>query len=243
LGSSTNDECQIDSISQTWGIISGGAPKDRAEKALEAVEKSLVDRHGSIIKLLTPPFDKGTLEPGYIKGYLPGVRENGGQYTHAATWVIIAQCILGQGGKAFDLLRMILPLNHCLTESGVERYQGEPYVLCGDVYGVEPHIGRSGWSWYTGSAGWMYTAGLRYILGLNVFDGFLRIDPCIPSSWKEYSFEVHVQNCQVQIQVKNPMHIERGVREVWVNSNSMSDKNIPLQPGETLVVEVIMGIE
>ena len=161
----TNDECQIDSIAQSWAVISGGGDPARARQAMAAVEERLVRDADGLILLFTPPFDRGRLEPGYIKGYVPGIRENGGQYTHAATWVVLATALLGQGQRAAELFDLLNPVRHAASPEGVARYKVEPYVVCADVYGAPPHTGRGGWTWYTGSASWLYRVGLEAILG------------------------------------------------------------------------------
>ena len=177
LGSAQNDECQIDSISQSWAMLSGAVPRRFAERALDAVRASLVVRPSRILLLLTPPFDKSDQDPGYIKGYPPGIRENGGQYTHAAVWALMAIARQGNGDEAAELFHMLNPINHTRTPSDVMRYRTEPYVLDGDVYARPPHAGRGGWSWYTGSAGWLYRAGLESILGLRCHGDTFTIEP------------------------------------------------------------------
>lgn len=186
LGSKTNTECKIDSLAQTWSVISGAAQPDRAMKAMSSVFEHLVLSNDQMILLFTPPFDKTDRDPGYIKGYLPGVRENGGQYTHAASWVVIASALLGNGKKAFELFSHLNPIHHTRDLSDVHRYKAEPYVLAGDVYSQEPHLGRGGWSWYTGAAGWMHRAGLEYILGFQVRGNELVLKPCVPPEWKHF---------------------------------------------------------
>ena len=186
LGSAQNDECRIDSIAQSWAVLSGAVPIRFAERAMDAVRTSLVARGSQLVLLLDPPFDRSAQDPGYIKAYPPGVRENGGQYTHAAMWVVMALAQLGFGDEATELFHMLNPINHTRTPSDVERYKAEPYVVAGDVYARAPHAGRAGWSWYTGSAAWMYRAGLESILGLRRRGDFFSVDPCIPSSWPGY---------------------------------------------------------
>jgi len=226
LGSKDNDECQIDSISQSWGVISGAAEKSRASMAMTAVMEQLVKPSAGIICLLTPPFDQGTLEPGYIKGYLPGVRENGGQYTHAATWVIMAYALLGQGNKASELFKLINPIEHTKNYRGVERYQGEPYVTCGDVYSCPPFVGRAGWSWYTGSAGWLYRVGLENIIGLKMFPDGFEVSPCIPSSWKNFEFNFDRNEINYVVQIDNSLGVERGVKEVYLDKKLLDGSRI-----------------
>ncbi|MDR3390802.1 MAG: glucoamylase family protein [Sulfuriferula sp.] len=186
LGSSANDECKIDSISQSWAIISGGGDLIRARQAMAAVDQQLVRRDAQIIQLLDPPFDKSALEPGYIKGYVPGVRENGGQYTHAAIWSTMAFAMLGDKERAWELFAMLNPVNHGSTPAQIERYKVEPYVMCADIYGAAPHTSRGGWTWYTGAAGWMYRLTVETLLGLQLEVDQLRIAPCVPTDWKSY---------------------------------------------------------
>ncbi len=190
LGSASSQECQIDSIAQSWAVLSGAdedaGMKERQRMSMEAVDKQLIDRRAGIIKLLTPPFDNSPIDPGYIKGYLPGVRENGGQYTHAAVWTVMAFASLGDTERAEELFRFLNPINHSSTKADVATYKVEPYVVAGDVYGVSPHVGRGGWTWYTGSSSWMYRAGLESILGFKLRGNRLQIKPCVPKDWKEF---------------------------------------------------------
>ena len=183
LGSAQNDECRIDSIAQSWAVLSGAVPLQFAERAMDGVRTSLIARGTQLLLLLDPPFDRSAQDPGYIKVYPPGVRENGGQYTHAAVWVIMALARLGSGDEVAELFHMLNPINHMRTAAAVDRYKAEPYVMAGDVYAREPHAGRAGWSWYTGSAAWMYRAGLESMLGLRRRGETFSVDPCIPSSW------------------------------------------------------------
>ncbi len=183
LGSATNDECQIDSISQSWAILSGAGTEDRARQALGEADKRLVKTDKKLIQLLDPPFDKSALNPGYIKGYVPGIRENGGQYTHAAIWLIMAHARLGNAERAWELLSLINPLNHALDEENVNLYKTEPYVSAADVYSVAPNAGRGGWTWYTGSAGWTYQLITEWLLGIKQEGTQLRFSPCIPAAY------------------------------------------------------------
>jgi cellobiose phosphorylase len=187
LGSSSNEECQIDSISQSWAVISGGGDPDRARQAMAAVDQRLVRRDARLIQLLDPPFDKSDLEPGYIKGYVPGVRENGGQYTHAAIWSTMAFAMMGDTQRAWELFAMLNPVHHGSTPEAIERYKVEPYVMCADIYGASPHTGRGGWTWYTGAAGWMYRLSVETLLGLQLEVDRLRIAPCVPAHWDVYT--------------------------------------------------------
>jgi len=189
LGSSANPECQIDSISQSWSVLSGAGDAERSKMAMEEVYRQLVKRDVSLIQILKPPFDKSDSDPGYIKGYIPGVRENGGQYTHAAVWVAMAFAAEGDSARAWELLSMINPLNHGSTPEQVMIYKAEPYVVAADVYALPPHTGRGGWTWYTGAAGWMYRLIVESLLGLTLEVDKLQFQPCIPADWE--SFQVH----------------------------------------------------
>ncbi|MHB8894100.1 MAG: GH36-type glycosyl hydrolase domain-containing protein [Candidatus Geothermincolia bacterium] len=189
LGSASNPECRIDSIAQSWSVLSGAGAPDRSRLAMAAVDRLLVRRDQRLIQLLDPPFDTSDLNPGYIKGYVPGVRENGGQYTQAAIWAAMAFAALGDRGRAWELLTMINPVNHAGSPEDIAIYKGEPYVVAADVYAISPHTGRGGWTWYTGSAGWMYTLILESLLGLRRAGEELRFAPCLPADWER--FKVH----------------------------------------------------
>jgi len=202
LGSAGNDECQIDSISQSWAVISGGGDPVRARQAMAMVDKRLVGRDAQLIRLLDPPFDKSALEPGYIKGYVPGVRENGGQYTHAAIWATMAFAMLGDRERAWELFSMLNPINHGSQPDAIERYKVEPYVMCADIYAASPHTGRGGWTWYTGAAGWMYQLGVETLLGLQLEVDHLRITPCIPARWGGYKIHYRYRETVYHITVK-----------------------------------------
>jgi hypothetical protein len=180
----------IDSIAQSWSVISGKSEKNRARQAMESVEKRLIKTDEKLALLLAPPFDKTALEPSYIKGYPPGIRENGGQYTHAAAWTIIAFALLGDGDKAHEIFALINPINHTWTSQDIAKYKTEPYSIAADVYSNPQHIGCGGWTWYTGSAGWLYRAALEYILGFKKQGTSLSIEPCIPRNWKEFEVVV-----------------------------------------------------
>jgi len=202
LGSSVNDECQIDSISQSWAVISGGGDPARARQAMAAVDDRLVRRDAQLIQLLDPPFDQSDLEPGYIKGYVPGVRENGGQYTHAAIWSAMAFAMMDDRERAWELFAMLNPVNHGSTPAKIERYKVEPYVMCADIYGATPHSGRGGWTWYTGAAGWMYRLSVETLLGLRLEVDRLRITPCIPVHWESYKIHYRFRETFYHITVK-----------------------------------------
>jgi cellobiose phosphorylase len=186
LGSESNPECKIDSVAQSWSVLSGAGDKLRSQMAMDALDKKLVRRKDDLIQLLDPPFDKSDLNPGYIKGYVPGVRENGGQYTHAAIWAAMAYAALGDNQHAWELLAIINPVNHGKTKEAIAKYKVEPYVIAADVYALSPHIGRGGWTWYTGSAGWMYRLIVESLLGLRLEIDKLFIEPCLPADWETY---------------------------------------------------------
>ena len=242
LGSVNNRECKIDSLAQSWAVISGKGDPVRVKKALTSLEDYLVMREAGLIKLLTPPFDEGELEPGYIKSYVPGVRENGGQYTHAAAWVIIAFALTGDGDKAFELFELINPVNHARTDRECSIYKVEPYVMAADVYSVPPHVGRGGWTWYTGTASWVYKAGLEYILGFSRTADRLLINPCIPKKWSEYSIQYRYLDTDYQITVKNPMNLNKGVSLITMDGKGMEGNAVPLINDEkTHYIEVLIG--
>jgi cyclic beta-1,2-glucan synthetase len=211
LGSAQSQECRIDSIAQSWAAMSGAGDPARAVRAMAALDRHLVHRGDRLALLFTPPFDKTAQEPGYIKGYPPGIRENGGQYTHAAAWSIMGFAALGQGDKAAELFALVNPINHTSTRAGVLRYKVEPYVVAADVYSVAPHVGRGGWTWYTGSAGWLYRAGIEAILGLRVKGGSLVIDPCIPAAWPGFEMTLRYRGATYDISIRNPDGVSRGV--------------------------------
>jgi len=222
LGSSSSDECRIDSIAQSWAALSGAGDPARRVQAMAALDHQLVHRGDRLVLLFTPPFDKTPLDPGYIKGYPPGIRENGGQYTHGAAWSIMGFAALGQGDKAAELFSMINPINHTATRAGVLRYKVEPYVSAADVYSVPPHAGRGGWTWYTGSAGWLYRAGVESILGLRVQADSLVIDPCIPTAWPEFGMTLRYRGAVYEIAVHNPGNVSRGVVAVEFDGASQT---------------------
>ncbi len=221
FGSASSSECRIDSIAQSWGVISGAADPTRGERAMAAADQNLVSRADGLVLLFTPPFDKTLLEPGYIKGYPPGIRENGGQYTHAALWSVQALAKLGDGNKAFELLSMLIPINHSHTWAAAQRYKVEPYVACADVYSTVPHVGRGGWTWYTGSAGWMYRAGLESILGFTVEGETLRLDPCVPKTWREFEIVFRHRTSRYEIAVENPAGVCRGIARMEMDKQTL----------------------
>ena len=211
LGSAQNTECRIDGIAQSWSIMSGAAERGRSQRAMAAVDQQLIRRPEGLILLLAPPFNHAAHDPGYIKGYLPGIRENGGQYTHASTWSLVAFAELGDGDKAVDLFRMMNPINRSNSRASVQRYKVEPYAVAGDIYAEPPHVGRGGWTWYTGSAGWLYRAGIEWILGFRLRGMMLFMDPCIPRDWPGYSIEFRYHSATYKIRVENPSGVTRGV--------------------------------
>ena len=242
LGSALNDECRIDSLTQSWAVLSGVADPRRAARAMDSVRANLVRRDAQLVLLLTPPFDKTTRDPGYIKGYLPGIRENGGQYTHAALWSVIALARIGLGDDAMELFHMINPINHTRTPEDVERYKVEPYAVAADVYGHPMHMGRGGWTWYTGSAGWMYQAAIEGLLGIQRRGCQLSIDPRIPAMWPGFSFTWRNGRTTYHITVTNPEHRCSGVRSALFDGTRVDAKAIPMRDdGQVHDVVVELG--
>jgi cyclic beta-1,2-glucan synthetase len=229
LGSPQNDECRIDSIAQSWAVLSRVARPHRMERAMDAVRMHLVRRGPQLLLLLTPPFDQSRQDPGYIKGYPPGIRENGGQYTHAATWVTMAVAQLGSGEEAAEFFHLLNPINHARTPQAVERYKIEPYALAGDVYSHPAHEGRGGWSWYTGSAAWLYRAGLESILGIRRRGNTLAVDPCVPSIWERFVVRWRLNDTVYEIVVNNPGRCSRGVVATRLDGEEADASAIPLR--------------
>jgi cyclic beta-1,2-glucan synthetase len=217
LGSAASEECRIDSIAQSWSVLSEAGDTARAAAAMASLDRMLVHRGDRLSMLFTPPFDRTLLDPGYIKGYPPGIRENGGQYTHAAAWAIMAHAALGEGDKAAELFALINPINHTATRTGVLRYKVEPYVVAADVYSIPPHVGRGGWTWYTGSAGWLYRAGIESLLGLRLEGEWLTIAPCIPAHWTGFALTLRYRGSVYEIAVVNPHAVNHGVLSVDVD--------------------------
>jgi cellobiose phosphorylase len=215
LGSASSDECRIDALAQAWSVLSHAVPRDRAEQAIAAVEKWLVSEGEGLIRLLTPPFDRTPHDPGYIKGYVPGVRENGGQYTHAAIWVVRALCELGQSERAAQLMRMLSPVTHASTPAEVALYQAEPYVVAADVYGAAPHVGRGGWTWYTGSAGWMYRTIIESLLGVRIEGRELIVEPRMPASWGRAKIDYRPPGAlgRIEIRISVSGGTAKGIRQ------------------------------
>ncbi len=219
LGSAANSECRIDSIAQSWGVLSGAADPARAARSMASLKANLVRKDDGLILLLTPPFDKTKPNPGYIQGYIPGVRENGGQYTHAGVWAVLAFAALGDGNTAGELFSMLNPIHHGSTRADINRYKVEPYVMSGDVYAGASHVGRGGWSWYTGSAGWMYRAGVEWILGFRLRENKLFMDPCIPSDWDGFELSFHYHSSRYEVRVENPNHVSRGIHLIEMDGH------------------------
>ena len=239
-GSMENEECRIDSIAQSWSVISGAGDKEKQKQAIESLENHLVDNESGIIKLLDPPFEKGKLEPGYIKAYVPGVRENGGQYTHSAVWAVIAEAMFGKGDKAVELYKMITPIEHAKTKEAANKYKVEPYVIAADVYGAQNLAGSGGWTWYTGSSSWYYLAGVQYILGMNIYHNSMSFNPCIPKFWDSFEIKYKFGNSIYNINVKNPEGKNTGVSKVLVNGIEHENKIILDGGGKVFNVEIIM---
>ena len=227
LGSASNPECQIDSIAQSWSVLSGAGDAKRAHMAMEAVDKRLVHREHALVQLLAPPFDKSNLNPGYIKGYVPGVRENGGQYTHGAIWAAMAFAQLGDSRRAWELLTMINPINHAKSPEEIETYKVEPYVVAADVYALPPHIGRGGWTWYTGSAGWMYRLIVESLLGLRLEIDKLSFAPCLPADWEMFKVHYRYRETIYHITVLQT-RAGKGEMIVTVDGVEQHEKAIPL---------------
>ena len=242
LGSRQNAECRIDSIAQSWAVISGVGDPERARQAMQSVDRWLVDRQAQLILLLTPPFDKSEPNPGYIRGYVPGVRENGGQYTHAALWVVLAQALLGRGDAAHELLSFVNPINRSMDRDRVKRYRVDPYAIAADVYSAQGHVGRGGWTWYTGASGWMYRIILGDVLGIKREGSSLRIDPCIPAAWASYRMTVRISGAEYRIEVENPNGVSRGVRSLELDGELVADGRVRLEAGSGRhLIRVVLG--
>ncbi len=242
LGSAANDECRIDAVAQAWAVLSGAADATRARQALAAVGEWLVRPEDRLILLLAPPFDQGPLQPGYIKGYVPGVRENGGQYTHAAAWVVQAAALLGDGSRAVSWFDFLNPIRHAASPEAVARYRVEPYVSAGDVYGAAPHTGRGGWTWYTGSAAWLYRVALESILGFRLRGDRLLVRPCISRTWPSFALTFCYRSAVYHLTVENPHAVEHGVGSVVVDGRPQAEKWIPLvDDGRSHEIRVVLG--
>jgi cyclic beta-1,2-glucan synthetase len=244
LGSVQNDECKLDSLTQSWAVLAGTAQTARAQRAVNAVRTHLMRRDAQIVLLLTPPFDRMSHDPGYIKGYLPGIRENGGQYTHAVAWTIIALARLGMGDEAMELFHMVNPVNHMRTPAGAERYRVEPYAIAGDVYAHPMHVGRGGWTWYTGSAGWLYQAAIRWLLGAQWKKSTISINPCIPAIWPQFTLDWTIGRTCYRFTVFNPQRRSRGIASATLDGAAVDPANIPLiDDGAVHEVIAVMGAQ
>ena len=245
LGSVINTECRIDSIAQSWAVISRAADPVRSVRAMAALDKYLIRRDAKLSLLFTPPFDSPARDPGYIKGYPPGIRENGGQYTHGALWAVIAFAMQGDGDRAGELLSILNPIRHADSPSGAQRYKVEPYVACADLYSEPPHVGRGGWTWYTGSAGWLYRAALESVLGFHLHGSTLEVDPCIPRGWPGFEITFRFRSARYEIVVQNPQGVCRGIHSTTLDGEVLAgDKRvlIPLaDDGITHRVHVVLG--
>lgn len=245
LGSVANNECRIDAIAQSWAVISGAADPARTARAMAALDKFLVRRDDKLVLLFTPPFNHPTRDPGYIKGYPPGIRENGGQYTHGAVWAALAYAMQGNGDRAGELISMLNPIHHADSPTAIHRYRVEPYVICADVYSEPPHVGRGGWTWYTGSAAWIYRVALEWLLGFRVQGTNLVLDPCIPHDWPGFEIAFHYHSARYEIVVTNPGSVCRGVISIGLDDEMLprgSPFLVPLvDDGTTHHVTVVLG--
>ncbi|MBA3678276.1 MAG: glycosyl transferase [Sphingosinicella sp.] len=244
LGSAASAECRIDSIAQSWAAISGAGDPQKVERAMSAVDRELIVPDTGLAMLFAPPFDRAPVDPGYIKGYPPGVRENGGQYTHAALWSVIAFTLLGEGDKAAGLLSMLNPINHSRSRPEAHRYKLEPYAVAADIYSQAPHVGRGGWSWYTGAAGWMYQAGMEHVLGLRIEGEFLILNPCVPKHWPSYEMTLKRGSTGYEISVENPHAVSKGIVHAEYDGIAVpgSPLRIPLKDdGGVHTVKVTLG--
>jgi cellobiose phosphorylase len=227
LGSASNPECQIDSIAQSWSVLSGAGDAERSRLAMGALDRRLVRRDAALIQLLDPPFDTSPLNPGYIKGYVPGVRENGGQYTHAAIWAAMAFAKLGDRQRAWEFLAMINPVHHARSLEAMTTYTVEPYVVAADVYARSPHTGRGGWTWYTGSAGWLYRLIVESLLGLRLEGDRLWLAPCLPAAWQAFTVHYRYRETVYHLTVRQTA-AGHGERRVTVDGVERPDRAIPL---------------
>ncbi|MDQ3188102.1 MAG: glycosyl transferase family 36, partial [Pseudomonadota bacterium] len=249
LGASESSECKIDTIAQSWSVIAGAQDASHAAQAMAAVDEYLIRDDDQLALLFTPPFDRTPMEPGYIKGYPPGIRENGGQYTHGAIWSVFAYAMLGDGDRASSLFTILNPISHSSSPEDVARYQVEPYAACADVYSVAPHVGRGGWTWYTGSAGWLYRAGLEAILGFRLQGDALTIDPCIPKSWPGYEITFRRRGARnvitrYEIAVESPDCVSRGVVRAELDGVKMAQAATSIRlvnDGGTHRVRIVLG--
>ena len=240
VGSRANTECKIDAIAQSWSVLSGAASREKSTIAMASLERLLIDSPSGLIKLLDPPFDSSAQEPGYIKGYLPGVRENGGQYTHAAVWAVMAFAVLGDTRRVHELITMINPVNQGSTREKIERYLVEPYVMAADIYSTSPHTGRGGWTWYTGSASWMYRLAIESVLGVNLQNGRLTFTPCIPAAWDR--FDIHYRYHETVYHCAFHQVVPGGTMVVSIDGAMQSEAVVLLvDDGREHAVEIVIG--
>lgn len=228
IGSINSEECKIDSIAQSWSVISGAGENDKKFISIESVENYLVDKENKLIRLFYPAFEKGKINPGYIKTYTPGMRENGGQYTHAAIWYIMALCLLGFGNKALEYLKMISPIEHSKTKQEIDKYKVEPYVIVADIYSSKGLEGRGGWSWYTGSGSWFYKVAIENILGFKIINNTIEMNPVIASYWKEYEIQYKYKTSIYNIKVNNYNMKNTGVNKVVMNGEEIKENKVRL---------------
>jgi cyclic beta-1,2-glucan synthetase len=228
LGAVAGDECRIDSIAQSWSVLSGAADPQRALLAMTALDAHLIRREDRLALLFTPPFNASLHDPGYVKAYPPGVRENGGQYTHAATWSIFAYAALGKGDKAAELFGLLNPIHHADSAAAMQRYRVEPYVVAADIYSVAPHVGRGGWTWYTGAAGWLYRAGIEAMLGFHLQGQQLLMAPCIPAHWPRVDLVFRYRSARYEIAIENPDAVCSGVCKVRLDGAVQLDATAPI---------------
>jgi cellobiose phosphorylase len=229
LGSHTNAECQIDSLPQSWAVISGAGDPLRARQAMLSVDRRLVRRNAGLIQLFDPPFDKSALNPGYIKGYIPGVRENGGQYTHGAIWTVMAFALMGEHDRAWELFTLLNPVNHGATAAQIATYKVEPYVVAADVYAVAPHTGRGGWTWYTGSAGWMYRLLVETLLGVHREGDLLRLAPRMQAKWSTYKIHYRYRQTVYHITISRLAAGAAGETALLLDGENIEGTGVPLR--------------
>ena len=239
-GSSENEECKIDGISQSWAVISGVGEKGKCIQAMNSLDSYLVDKENMLIKLLTPPFSKGNKDPGYIKSYIPGVRENGGQYTHGAIWSVIASSILGNTERAGEYFRILNPIEHARTKEAALKYKVEPYVVAADVYSNLRMQGRGGWTWYTGSSSWLYIAGLEYVLGIKKVGETLHIRPCIPKEWESFVVVFQHEKATYEITVYQSEAGEGKVKTIYLDNGELQGNEVPLEEEGHHKIDVVM---
>jgi cyclic beta-1,2-glucan synthetase len=242
LGSAQNSECSIDAIAQSWAVIAGIGDRERAAQAVSASEARLIREREQLMCLLDPPFQHASPDPGYIRAYPPGIRENGGQYTHGVLWTVQALTLLREGDRAGALLRLLNPVHHGDTPESVQRYRVEPYVVAADVYGGSEHAGRGGWTWYTGSAGWMYRIALERVLGLRRTGKTLSIAPCVPSDWARYEIRYRYLSTSYHVTVENPLRVSCGVVQLQLDGQALREGYVRLvDDGKTHEVRVLLG--